>query len=436
MAHSGSDDAGARDQLAEAFRGYLTRERGLAQGTVNNYSHGAALFLARLPDPLDEALREMSAGRILEIIGELVRPGGPSARSLSVPLRALLRFLHVTGRVPRPLAGAVPTEPRWRLASLPARIDGSAVSALLAACDRGSERGQRDHAVLVLLSRLGLRAAEAAGLTLDDVDWRGGTLLIRGKGGRADRLPLPHDAGEAMASYLRARPRDLPGRAVFWTVRTPRQPLSRQGVAERGPPGVRSRGDGAGRAAPPEAHAGRGTAGVGRRPRGGRPAAAAPGPADNRDLRESRPDGAGATGPPVAGNGAHGMSAMQHAADDYLALRRSLGYRLEAPGRLVGDFARYLDDRGLGHVTVDAALSWAVSPGASPYWHWFRLSAVRGFAGYLHAFDDRHQVPPADLLARRYQRPVPFLFTGADIAALMNTASGGRPACTRSTAGR
>ena len=101
------------------------------------------------------------------------------------------------------------------------------------------------------------------------------------------------------------------------------------------------------------------------------------------------------------------MSTMQQAADDYLALRRSLGYRLEAPGRLVGDFARYLDDLGLTHVTVDAALSWATSPGGSPYWHWFRLSAVRGFAGYLHAFDDRHQVPPADLLARRYQRPRP-----------------------------
>jgi site-specific recombinase XerD len=114
----------------------------------------------------------------------------------------------------------------------PARIDRSAVSALLAACDRGSERGQRDYAVLVLLSRLGLRAFETAGLTLDDVDWRGGTILVRGKGGRADRLPLPSDAGEAMASYLKARPRDLPGRAVFWTVRTPRQPLTRQGVAD------------------------------------------------------------------------------------------------------------------------------------------------------------------------------------------------------------
>jgi len=117
------------------------------------------------------------------------------------------------------------------------------------------------------------------------------------------------------------------------------------------------------------------------------------------------------------------MSTMQRAAEDYLALRRSLGYRLEAPGRLAGDFARYLDGRGLTHVTVDAALSWATSPGGSPYWHWFRLSAVRGFAGYLHAFDDHHQVPPADLLARRYQRPFPFLFTGDDIAALINAAA-------------
>lgn len=121
------------------------------------------------------------------------------------------------------------------------------------------------------------------------------------------------------------------------------------------------------------------------------------------------------------------MSTMQHAAQDYLALRRSLGYRLEAPGKLISDFARYLDGLGLAHVTVDAALSWATSPGGSPYWHWFRLSAVRGFAGYLHAFDDRHQVPPADLLARRYQRPVPFLFTSVDIAALMDAAAA-RPA--------
>src|SRR5260370_15359046 len=90
-------DADARDQLAEAFRGYLARERGLAQGTVDNYSHNAALFLARLPDPLDEVLREMSAGRVLEGIGEPIRPGGPAGPRLAVPPPSVLRLLHVTG---------------------------------------------------------------------------------------------------------------------------------------------------------------------------------------------------------------------------------------------------------------------------------------------------------------------------------------------------
>ena len=274
----------------------------------------------------------------------------------------------------------------------------------------------------MLLSRLGLRAAETAGLTLDDVDWRGGTLLIRGKGGRADRLPLPCDAGEAMTAYLQARPRDLPGRAVFWTVRSPRQPLSRQGVATWS--GGRARRQGWSR----PGRTACGTRWPGNCWRRAPPSERSRRCCGTRTCGQPRSsfDGRGWAGPARPREGPV-LSAMQHAAQDYLALRRSLGYKLEAPGRLVGDFARYLDRRGHAPVTADAALSWATSPGGSPYWHCFRLSAVRGFAGYLHAFDDRHQVPPADLLARRYQRPVPFLFTSADIAALMDAAAGPGP---------
>jgi integrase len=89
------------------------------------------------------------------------------------------------------------------------------VAALLASCDRTCAVGRRDLAILVLMVRLGLRAGEVAALRLDDIDWRAGTVVIRGKGGRIDQLPLPSEAGEAVADYLRhGRPASR-CRAVF-----------------------------------------------------------------------------------------------------------------------------------------------------------------------------------------------------------------------------
>jgi integrase len=95
-----------------------------------------------------------------------------------------------------------------RLASLPQGLDAVTVAALLGSCDRRTAVGRRDFAILVLLVRLGLRGGEVAALRLDDIDWRAGELVVRGKGSRLDRLPLPQDVGEAVADYLRhGRPR-------------------------------------------------------------------------------------------------------------------------------------------------------------------------------------------------------------------------------------
>jgi site-specific recombinase XerC len=106
--------------------------------------------------------------------------------------------LHLDGALGRSLAGAVPSVFGPQLSGLPKRLEASQVNALLASCDISTVIGIRDLAILTVLARLGLRAAEVAGLSLEDVDWRAGELIVRGKGGRSERLPLPHDVGEAM----------------------------------------------------------------------------------------------------------------------------------------------------------------------------------------------------------------------------------------------
>jgi site-specific recombinase XerD len=93
--------------------------------------------------------------------------------------------------------------------------------ALLAASDETSEVGRRDHAILVILVRLGLRAAEVAGLSLDDIDWRAGEITVSGKGARTERLPLPVDVGEALVAYLEhGRPKTC-CRALFLRANAP-----------------------------------------------------------------------------------------------------------------------------------------------------------------------------------------------------------------------
>jgi integrase len=109
----------------------------------------------------------------------------------------------VDGVLERSLAGAVPGVGAWRAAGLPRPLERGECRRLSASCDRRTALGRRDFAIVVLIGRLGLRCGEVAGLTLDDIDWRAGELLIYGKGHRDERLPLPVDVGSALAAYLR-----------------------------------------------------------------------------------------------------------------------------------------------------------------------------------------------------------------------------------------
>jgi integrase/recombinase XerD len=215
--------------LLDAYRVHLLEERGLAAGTVCNKLRVAGEFLDEVGSGTEE-LRRLTAARMLDVLTVLAgrRTGSGSAVTTASFVRTLLRFLFATGRVPADLAPAIP---RLYSAGISHSVRGQlapgTVARLLAGCDRSREGGLRDHAVLLLLARLGLRAGEVAAISLDDLGWADATLLVHGKGGRRDTLPLPRDVGEAIAGYLLRRP-PVPGcRALFITARVPRHAIGR-----------------------------------------------------------------------------------------------------------------------------------------------------------------------------------------------------------------
>jgi integrase len=220
--------------LIGRYSAYLLERRGLAASSVRNYVGVARVLVAdreRARGGL--ALMELDAAAVSEFVSrESRRCSVGSAKCMVTRLRALLRFLHVEGEIGRDLAGAVPSVASWRLASLVKALDARSVRRLLCSCDRRTRVGRRDFAILTMLSRLGLRAGEVAALQLGDVDWRAGEVLVRGKGSRQERLPLPADVGETLAGWLaRGRPR-CGSVFLFTRLRAPHGGLSAGAVSQ------------------------------------------------------------------------------------------------------------------------------------------------------------------------------------------------------------
>jgi site-specific recombinase XerD len=226
-----SAGGGPLERLVDEYRRYLVQERGITQKTIERYERVARLFLGERAQRGSLDLERLTAADVTEFLArECPKRSVPRARELAQSLRPLLRYLHVAGLIQTPLRWAVPGVADLRDRSLSRGLDSVAVRKLLASCDRRRMVGRRDYAVLLLMVRLGLRAGEVAGLTLDDVDWRRGEIVVRGKGPRLDRLPLPVDVGEALVSYFRRRPQSG-SRALFLKVRAPAGPLT-TGVVE------------------------------------------------------------------------------------------------------------------------------------------------------------------------------------------------------------
>lgn len=222
---------GPVDLLLERYREFLVHQRGLIPATVAHYEVAAGVFLDSVGADQGRELGSLSAAEVSRFVtGACLNPVKLSAREMVSALRSFLRFLHVEGVTAEPLSQAVPAYASWRASPLPRLMSPDQTARLLDSCDRRTTRGRRDYAILVLLARLGLRAGEVAGLALEDIDWRAGELVVRGKGPRTERLPLPVDVGEALAGYLRHGRPEAVSRAVFLRSIAPLAALSPGGV--------------------------------------------------------------------------------------------------------------------------------------------------------------------------------------------------------------
>jgi len=218
---------GPLERLLAAFADYLISERGLSESTVCYYRSVSRRFLSPWRRPDGVAFEDLTAAEVRGfVLDERRQRSVGSVKNSVTALRALLRFAYLRRYTDTPLDAAAPAAAWWRGGSMPQVLRAEHLVRLLGSCDRRTAVGCRDYAILVVLSRLGLRACEVVALTVDDVDWRAGEILVSGKGARRERLPLPVDVGEALADYCR-RGRDRGGcRRLFLSVRAPYAGLS------------------------------------------------------------------------------------------------------------------------------------------------------------------------------------------------------------------
>lgn len=226
-----AEEESAVEEIERRFRNYLLVERGLAEVSVETYVLRARTFLADRARRGHLELQSLTAADVSGFVaGWLPGLSKASARSTVTALRSLLSFLHASGVLAEPLASIVPAVASWRLSGLPIGLTAAQVQALLDACDQSTTVGRRDFAIVTLLARLGLRAGEVAGLTLDDIDWRAGTVTVHGKSNSDERLPLPVDVGSALSRYLECG-RPASGRAVFIRAKAPYRALNHKSVS-------------------------------------------------------------------------------------------------------------------------------------------------------------------------------------------------------------
>jgi integrase/recombinase XerD len=215
----------ARVALRRDYEDYLRRQRGLSERTIGHCWRFADRFLDFRFGGTEVELGAITPGDIVAFLQRLTTRKAPF-RDKTPPthLRNFFRYLFKCGLTPTNLALCIPSVAQRYDARLPRHLTPEQVEAVLAAVRANARFGRRNYAMIILLARLGLRAPEVIAIQLDDIDWRAGELVVRGKGRNHDRVPIPPDVGEARTDYIR-QDRVSTSRALFVTAHAPHGPF-------------------------------------------------------------------------------------------------------------------------------------------------------------------------------------------------------------------
>jgi site-specific recombinase XerD len=207
--------------IRREYEQYLRSRRGLSEATI----YGAWRIADRFLDfRFGNKIGDLSTITADDIVGFMQESRGEKPRrdkTLCAQLRNFFRYLFQTGKTGANLAVGILSVAQRYAPRLPRHLTTEEIKSLLEAVRAETTTGRRNHAMVLLMAGLGLRAEEVIKIQIDDIDWRAGEILVRGKGKRYDRLPLPTDVGQAMAEYIRQDRKSSSTRAVFVTKRPP-----------------------------------------------------------------------------------------------------------------------------------------------------------------------------------------------------------------------
>jgi site-specific recombinase XerD len=228
-AGAGAAPRSAPPPLLGEFEHWMAVHRGVTAQTLRNYRP----ILLDLLATLAESPEQLEATRLRAFILQRAQQHGKGkAKNVVTATRMFVRFLIASGRCRPGVDDAIPTIAMWRLATLPQYLPAEDVERVLAACDPSSPLGARDHAIILLMARLGLRGSDVIGLRFADIHWPDATLVVSGKSRRETRLPLPQDVGDALLHYLESARPPVDIDRVFITAIAPWGPLSRSVIRQ------------------------------------------------------------------------------------------------------------------------------------------------------------------------------------------------------------